>query len=175
MKTENNNCSIDDACGRIVSPWLVLLDNVPTAVLFLLGAVIVGMVWWPLAILMFLYNLSSIVLFWGLICIHCPHFATRACPCGYGTVASRYFKRKEGGNFRRIFKKNIAVMYPCWFVPFGAGIYMLCTRSSNGLLVLFIAFCVVGFILIPVISRLVGCKGCTLKDQCPWMKPAAKT
>jgi hypothetical protein len=37
--------------------------------------------------------------------------------------------------------------------------------------VLFIAFVIVGFVLIPAISRFVGCKGCEIKDQCPWMKP----
>jgi hypothetical protein len=172
MKIENENCSINDACGRVVPMWLILLDNIPTAAMFLLGAAIAGMVWWPLAIFMLLYNLSSIVMFWGFICRHCPHFGTQACPCGYGAIAPRYFNKKEGSNFRKIFRKNIAIMYPCWFFPFGAGIYLLCTRFSNDILVIFLAFCVIGFVLIPVISKFVGCKGCNIKDQCPWMKPA---
>jgi hypothetical protein len=175
MKTENESCSIVDACERIVPAWLVLLDNIPTAVLFLLGALMVGMAWWPLAIIMFLYNISAIVMFWGLICRHCPHFDTHACPCGYGAVAPKYFNKKEGGNFRKVFRKNIAIMYPCWLFPFAAGIYLLSTRFSNALLAVFIAFCVIGFVLIPLISRFVGCKGCNLRDECPWMKPSATT
>jgi hypothetical protein len=59
-------------------------------------------------------------------------------------------------------------MYPCWFIPFGVGIYLLCTGFPN-VLPLFISFVVVGFILIPAISRFVGCKGCELKKECPWM------
>ena len=162
-------------CGRIVSVRLILLDNIPTAVLFLLGAALTGMVWWPLGILMLLYNVSSIVMFWGLICTYCPHFGSRACPCGYGTIAPRFFTRKEGSDFRKVFRKNIAIMYPCWFLPFIAGIYLLCTEFSAFVLTILIAFSIIGFVLIPLISRFVGCKGCEIKDQCPWMKPASRT
>jgi hypothetical protein len=112
MNNENTNCSIHDSCERIVPSWLVLLDNIPTAILFLLGAALTGIVWRPLAIFMMLYNLCSIALFWSLICRYCRHFGTRACPCGYGIIAARYFSRKEEGNFRKIFRKNIAIMYP---------------------------------------------------------------
>ena len=169
MKNETTSCSIHDTCERIVPLWLVLLDNIPTAVLFLLGAAITGIVWWPLSICMMLYNLLSIILFWRLICPHCQHFGTRACPCGYGIAAARCFDKRKGGDFRRIFRKYITIMYPCWFLPFAAGLYLLYTRFSGTILALFSAFVMVGFVLIPVISKLVGCKGCTLKDQCPWM------
>jgi len=169
MENEITDCSITDACERVVPMWLVLLDNVPTAAMFVLGAVLAGMVWTPLAILMTLYNLLAIVLFWSLICRRCQHLGTRACPCGYGVIAARYFKRQEGGNFRKIFRKNIAVMYPCWFVPLAAGVYLLWTRYSGRLLTIFAAFVVIAFILIPAISRFVGCRGCNLKSQCPWM------
>jgi hypothetical protein len=173
MKSEYKNCSIHDACERIVPSWIVFLDNVPTAIMFLLGTILVGFVWWPLAILMLIYNLSSIVMFWALICPCCPHFGMRACPCGYGVVAARYFSSKEGRNFRKVFRKNIAIMFPCWFIPLGAGIYLLYARFSMNLLMIFVAFVVIGFVLIPAISRFVGCKGCELKEQCPWMSSAA--
>jgi hypothetical protein len=174
MNSENTNCSIHDTCERIVPSWLVLLDNIPTAVLFVLGAILVGIVWWPLAILMMIYNLASIILFWALICRYCHHFDTRACPCGYGAIAPKWFSRIAGGNFRKIFRKNIAIMYPCWLFPFVAGLYLLYARYSRDILIVFIAFVIVGFILIPAISKLVGCKGCELKDQCPWMSSESK-
>jgi hypothetical protein len=173
MNNENSSCSIHDSCERIVPSWLVLLDNIPTAILFLLGAALAGIVWRPLAIFMMLYNLSSIILFWSLICRYCRHFGTRACPCGYGVIGARYFSRKEEGNFRKIFRKNIAIMYPCWFIPLGAGIYLLYARFSREILMIFAAFVIVGFVLIPAISRFVGCRGCDLKDQCPWMTSEA--
>ena len=173
MKSESKNCSIHDACERVVPSWLVFLDNVPTAILFLLGTLLAGILWWPLAILMLVYNLSAIVMFWALICRHCPHFGTRACPCGYGGIAARHFSRKEGSSFRKVFRRNIAIMYPCWFIPLGTGIYLLHARFSMHLLMIFVAFVVVGFVVIPAISRFVGCKGCELKEQCPWMSSAA--
>ena len=174
MTDENSSCNIHNSCERIVPAWLVLVDNIPTLILFILGTVLVGIVSWPLAVLMMLYNLASIVLFWKLICSHCQHSGTRACPCGYGVIAVRYFQKKEASNFRKIFRKNITVMYPCWFIPFIAGIYLLCTRFSESILIIFIAFVVFGFILIPAISRFVGCKGCELKTQCPWMTSDSK-
>lgn len=175
MESETANCNIHNSCERIVPSWLVLLDNIPTAGMFILGAVLAGIVWWPLAIPMMLYNLASIILFWKLICRYCQHFGTRACPCGYGIIAARYFDRKEGGGFRKIFRKNIAIMYPCWLVPLGAGVYLLYTRFSRDILLIFLAFIIVGFVLIPAISRFVGCKGCDLKEQCPWMTSAVKS
>jgi hypothetical protein len=174
MKKENSNCSVPDSCERIVPLWLVLLDNIPTLILFVLGAILLGIIGWPLAIVLTIYNFASIILFWRLICPHCPHFSTRACPCGYGVLAARFFQRKEGGDFRRRFRKYIVIMFPAWFIPFGAGLYLLYSRYSSGILVIFAAFVVVGFILIPAISRFVGCKGCELKDQCPWMSSSAK-
>jgi hypothetical protein len=173
MNNENTKCNILDSCERIVPTWLVLLDNVPTIILFVLGSVLVGIAWWPLAIPMMLYNLSSIVMFWRLICRYCPHFGTRACPCGYGAIAAQFFSRKNGGSFRKIFRKNIAIMYPCWFIPTGVGIYLLFERYSRDLMLIFSAFVIVGYVLIPVISRFVGCRGCDLKDQCPWMTSEA--
>jgi hypothetical protein len=169
MKSENNDCGINNACERTVPAWLVLLDNMPTAIMFLLGATLAGIVWWPLALLMLIYDLSSIVMFWAFICRYCQHFGTRACPCGYGVVAAKYFGKKEGGNFRKVFRKNISIMYPCWFIPFGTGIYLLYTQYSSNILMIFVAFVIVGFVIIPAISRFVGCQGCNLKEQCPWM------
>jgi len=169
MVSENADCGIHNACERVVPTSLILLDNVPTLFMFLLGAILLGIVWWPLAIPMLLYDFAAIVMFWGRICPYCQHFETRACPCGYGIIAPKYFKRKEGKNFREVFRKNIIIMFPCWFLPLGAGIYLLYYHYSFQILIIFLAFALVAFILIPAISKFVGCKGCDLKEQCPWM------
>jgi hypothetical protein len=83
-------------------------------------------------------------------------------------MAPRYFKRKKG-DFKAKFRRNLAIMYPNWAAPFIAGVYLLWTAMSPLTLGLFVAFCIVGFALIPSISRFVGCSGCEIKDQCPWM------
>ena len=82
-------------CQRDVPGWMVFIDNAPTAVLFLLGGGILWMLWWPLSIAYLEYCCISIILFWGLICPHCHHFGTRACPCGYGVAAPKLFRVKD--------------------------------------------------------------------------------
>jgi hypothetical protein len=164
---DNAHCGIPNVCAREVPDWLVALDNGPTILLFVLGAAIMWLIWWPLAILFLAYCAASIVLFWAVICPYCHHFGTKACPCGYGVVARRFFKRKSSGDFRRVFRRNIAIMFPVWIVPLVGGIYLLWTGFSWLNAGLFIAFCVDGFAIIPAISIFVGCKGCEIKD-CPW-------
>ena len=147
----------------------MVLDNAPTVLLFILGAALLSRLWWPLAVVFLAYCATSIVLFWALICPSCHHYGTRACPCGYGAIAQRLFERKAVGDFKRAFKRNIGFMFPCWFAPLIGGAYLLWADPSRPLLGLFLAFGIVGFIVIPAIARFVGCRGCDIKDQCPWM------
>ena len=163
------DCNIPNNCERVVPAWLITLDNAPTAVLFLLGTAIlwkIGPLW---ALLFLAYCCLSIVLFWRRICPWCHHFGTTGCPCGYAKIASRLFKRRTGRDFKQVFRRNIVVVFPCWFIPLGVGIYLLWTDFGRGFLYLFLAFCLVGFVLIPAISKFVGCRSCEIKDQCPWM------
>ncbi len=156
-------------CTRVVPGWVVFVDNFPTVTMFVLGAALLWLIWWPLSIIFLVYCGASIVMFWGLICPYCHHFDTRACPCGYGVVAPKLFKARHGKEFRRVFKRNITIMFPAWIVPFVAGVYVLWLEFTWLVLVLFLAFCIIGFALIPAISKYIGCKGCEIKDQCPWM------
>jgi len=32
-----------------------------------------------------------------------------------------------------------------------------------------VIFSLIGFVVIPVISKLVGCKNCEVREDCPWM------
>ena len=166
------DCGIPNTCSRTVPTWLVLLDNIPTMSMFILGAILVWLIWWPLSIIFLIYCVASIVLFWALICPYCHHYASRACPCGYGVMAPKLFRSKRDTSkrtFREVFRKNISIMFPCWLVPFVAGIYLLFTNYSIMVLILFVLFCIVGFVLIPSISKFVGCKDCEIKEDCPWV------
>ncbi len=169
LMADGANCGIPNACARVVPAWLLLLDNIPTLGLFVLGAVLLWMLWPPLAIAILAYDLLSIVLFWGRICRYCKHFDTKACPCGYGVLAPRLFHKKEAKSFRDVFRKNIVIMFPCWFIPLGVGGYLFASKYSWEILTVFLSFIVLGFVLIPAISKFVGCKGCNLKEECPWM------
>jgi hypothetical protein len=169
---EGTDCGIPNLCRRTVPGWLVALDNIPTICLFALGGLIIWFFKWYFAVIFLAYCALSIVMFWGLICPYCHHFKTRACPCGYGIVASKFFRSrlaKGKTGFRRVFRRNIAIMFPCWVAPLVAGLYLLWTAYTPLTLAFFVAFCIDGFALIPAISVLVGCKDCEIKDDCPWM------
>lgn len=173
MKKEENGCGIPNACSRNIPVWLVLLDNIPTITMYLLGAAIL----WPLGAgwgsAYLVYSFLSVFLFWMRICPYCHHYGTLACPCGYGIISAKLFSPKQAssGDFRNVFRRNIIVVFPSWFVPSGVGGYLLWKDFSVPRLWLFAAFCVVGYILIPLISKLVGCRNCSVKDDCPWMMP----
>ena len=59
---------------------------------------------------------------------------------------------------------------PIWLVPLGIAICLLSTDYSDHVLILTILFCPVGFAVIPLLSRLLGCKNCEIKEDCPWMR-----
>jgi hypothetical protein len=165
--SQKADCGIPDRCAREVPAWLVALDNGPTILLFILGGAILWLLWWPFSVLFLAYCASSIVLFWAVICPYCHHFGTHACPCGYGSVAPKFFARKTGIDFGRKFRQNIAIMFPVWIAPLLGGFYVLYTGFSWPVLGLLVAFCIDGFAVIPAISYFVGCKGCEIQD-CPW-------
>ncbi len=162
---------IESPCIKRKIPfWLVLLDNVPTLILFVLGAIIVYQVSTIGAMIFVVYSLFSVVFFWARICPFCHHYNTLACPCGYGAISAKLFKERQGKSFKKVFRQNIGIVFPNWFVPFAIAIYLLATRYTNELFILTIAFSLIGFVVIPLISRLVGCKNCEIKEDCPWMK-----
>lgn len=155
--------------SRRIPIWLVLLDNIPTIFLFILGFLIINIISNVAAILYTIYAVVSVIWFWARICPYCHHFETYACPCGYGFISSRLFSRKDSSLFQKVFKRNILIVFPNWFIPLFVGLYLLIRQYSVKILVLLIIFSIVGFLIIPLISKLVGCKNCEIKEDCPWM------
>lgn len=157
-------------CDRVVSTGRVLLDNLPTAALFVLGAWLMRPLGRAAPVLYLLGCAGSIVWFWARICTACGHYGTRACPCGYGVIAARFFKPHPTRDFHRRFRRNLPVMFPWWFAPPAVAIYELWHGAPRISVVPLAVFCVLGFVVIPLISRRLGCADCALKDQCPWMQ-----
>jgi len=152
------------------SLWLVLLDNLPTLVLTILGAIIIYNISKLGAFGYVIYSLLSILWFWARICPYCHHYGTNACPCGYGVISAKFFKKRENKSFKKVFKQNIVAVFPTWFVPFIIAMYLLVIRNNQEVLILTIAFSLLGFVIIPIISKFVGCKNCEVKEDCPWMQ-----
>ncbi len=148
---------------------LILLDNVPTLIMFILGALIISMLTSVYGTFYVIYSAFSIIWFWAKICPYCSHHDTMSCPCGYGVISAKLFKRKTGKDFKKVFKTNIIVLFPCWLIPVAAGTYLLIDNFTFSLLLYVILFCVTGFLIIPLISKMVGCKNCEIKKDCPWM------
>jgi hypothetical protein len=170
-RLDNNaaDCGIPIVCERIIPAWLVLLDNIPTIVMFFLGSALIWKIHPIFSMLFLIYCGLSIVLFWRLICPWCHHFDGSGCPCGYGKISSRFFKRKTGKEFKKVFRQNIGILFPCWIIPFATGLYLLWTKFTWPLFSLLLSFCLVGFVLIPAISKFIACRSCEIKADCPWM------
>ena len=156
-------------CGRVVPPHLVLLDNIPTLLLFILGYAIIARLSIAGALCFLAYALASVIWFLARICTYCRYYGTVSCPCGYGIISARLFGRKTGRSFRKAFRTNIIAQFPNWFVPPAVGAYALITDFSLQMLILVILFCIDGFLVIPLISKLVGCRNCETRADCPWM------
>jgi len=60
-------------------------------------------------------------------------------------------------------------MFPCFFIPPIAGAVLIWNGTTRSILATLVAFCLIAFAAIPMISKLVGCKGCEIRDECPWM------
>ena len=88
---------------------------------------------------------------------------------GYGIISSKLFSCKDSILFKKVFKRNILIVFPNWFVPFFVGIYLLINQYSVKVLGLLIIFSIIGFLIIPLISKFAGCKNCEIKEDCPWM------
>lgn len=144
-----------------------VVENLPLAVMVVLGTFMGWMVWPPLAAVYLGYFAISIVLYWRIICPYCFHFGTPSCPSGYGGIAARLFYPQDKARFREIFKKRVAIQYPNWFVPPLFGAYLLWSDFSWRMVLVLAAFLVIAFLVIPFVSRRIVCRKCANRKNCP--------
>lgn len=161
------------ACARKFSNKTVIIDNTPTVILWILASILLIQINWIFAVLFWIYIPFSILWFWRFICTYCTHFDTNCCPCGYAKGAAKLFLFRDETKFQEAFNKNIAIVFPYWFVPLIAGVYLLYTLYPEipiFILIVFIAAMIDGFVMVPLVSKNVGCKECPTRDECPWAK-----
>jgi len=133
-----------------------LIDNLPYLGMMLLGSAI------------FPAGLRGSPWGWALAGLY---FASRLCPCGYGRIAAKLRPRKDTSLFARQFRRHIPVIVPLWIIPVVvAGGVLAIGRFGWVLLVLLIAFIVVSFVVLPLVSTRYGCASCPQRDMCPWME-----
>lgn len=149
-----------------VSPWSILLDNAKMAAMYALGVLLVAGVWWLLGALYLAYCFFSLWLYIRLICPSCLCYHTATCRSGYHIFARRY-PPADAAVFARRFKRHVVWLYPVWFVPPLAAIYLFLTAFSWGTVILLALFSLVSFVLLPYISRAHSCKTCANVAHCP--------
>ena len=148
-----------------MTPRDILRENALQIVMYILGAALCVLFWWPLAILYLLYAVLSNVLYMAWVCPYCGHYALGTCPAGFHILSGRRFKAKLGTTFAREFRRNLWVMIPGWFVPPLVAVYLLVTGFSWLVLTLLVIFCVIAFWWLPESSKS-HCEGCETVD-CP--------
>lgn len=147
----------------------VIIHELPEFLMYILGALIMSYLGIILMIVYVIYIITSSLWFMRFVCTYCPHYDNLKCPSGYATVSAKLFKKRETKKFTVMFKRNIAIVLPSWFLPVIAGIFILQDEINLITIFLFVAFIVNSFIVLPIISKKYGCNECDLKDRCPWM------
>lgn len=147
-----------------------LLNNLPGILTYALGSAILFHLWTIFGVLYVVFCVAGIVLFWGLICSHCTLYDRRCCPCGFGKISSRFFKEGGPSQFPRVFKIYVPIFALLWVLPLLGGIILLMKNPTLHYFLLLLSFSIIGFVLVPVLSRVHGCRDCPLKGKCPWTK-----
>lgn len=147
----------------------MIMHNLPEFIMYVLGAIIMSYLGLKVLIIFVVYTVFSTLWFMRFICTYCPHYDKLKCPSGYAMVAAKLFKKRNMSKFHTMFKRHIVVVFPTWFVPVIAGIYLLIIELTIEVIVLLIIFILDAFIILPWASRTYGCNHCELKDKCPWM------
>ena len=145
--------------------WTILRENSLQILMYILGSMLIGLIWWPLGLVYLAYSLYSNVLYMAWICPYCGHYALGTCAAGFDILSRKRFKPQPGKTFGSEFRRKSWVLYPGWFLPPVAGLYLLVFQFSWVSLALLAIFCVDAFWLLPEVSKK-HCENCETVD-CP--------
>jgi len=148
-----------------VTLWYILRENALQIIMYILGAILVGLIRWPLAAAYLLLAAASTIFYMYWVCPYCGHYQLATCPAAFDVLSGKIFKPLPGRTFRRQFTLGAIVLGPGWFLPPLAALYLLLTGFSWLILALLIVFCAVAFWLLPQQSKS-HCDGCETVD-CP--------
>lgn len=157
------------------SPLSTVVENLPYAVMVLLGALVIAvalrpsLLTWIATSAYVAYGILGSLWIILFLCPHCPSFGERSCPCGYGTIAARLRPRGDPGLFAAKFRRHIPVIVPLWIIPLAAGVVPMFNSLSWLLAILLALFVLDGFLILPALSKGHGCKQCPQREACPWM------
>ena len=141
----------------------ILRENTLQIIMYILGTVLIGLLWRPLGPVYLAYSLFSNVLFMAWICPYCRHYLLGACAAGFDILSRKRFKAQPGRTFGTEFRRRAWVLYPGWFLPPVAGLVVLIAQFSWVALALLVVFCVDAFWLLPETSKK-HCENCETVD-----------
>jgi len=160
---------VTNQAAHKVSPGAVILDNAKLVAMYGLGAWLIFPTWPVLGWIYLAYCALSLLFYIRFICPYCFRYHAGTCLSGYHIFA-QVFKPQEPGKFATQFKRYVAVLFPAWFLPPLAGVYLLITNFSWLVIVQVVLFCLVAFVILPYISGKHSCKECENAENCPWRK-----
>ncbi len=151
--------------------WPVIFETSALLFTYALGTALCALAWPPLALGYVALIVGCNLLFMAWICPYCRHCEERTCHSGYHHIA-RFFRPKANRGFAQQFRRNVAVVYPVWFLPPVAGVVRLVADADLWSGVVLALFCLSGFVALPLASRQI-CAGCVNAPECPRGKGAS--
>ena len=145
--------------------WPIVRENTALVAMYALGVVLTLLLWWPLALIYLGYALFSNLLYMARVCAYYAHYSTATCHAGYHLFSGGRFQAKEGRDFAGQFRRNVVLLFPGWFVPPIAGVYLLYKDMTWLVATVMVIFLLVGFVILPRDSRRY-CEGCE-NEGCP--------
>jgi hypothetical protein len=143
----------------------ILRENALQIIMYILGAIITGLIWWPLAIIYLAIAVATNIFYMYWVCPYCGHYALGTCAAGFDWLSGKHFKAKLNRTFRGQFSLGTVVVGIGWFLPPIAAVSLIIVHFSWLVLTLLTAFSVIGFWLLPESSKK-HCDGCETVD-CP--------
>lgn len=150
---------------RNVTLGYILRENAWQLLMYLLGALLMGLLWPPLVGLYLALAVLGNLFYMYWVCPYCGHYALGTCPAAFDVLSGRRFRPLPGRTFRRQFTLGTIVLAPGWFLPPLAALPLLLRGFSWPIFGLLIAFCLVAFWLLPSQAQS-HCEGCETVD-CP--------
>jgi hypothetical protein len=143
----------------------VLRENAWQLAMYALGMILIGQVNWVFALMYLAYGLFSNVIYMAVVCPYCGHYGLGTCKAGFHILSGGRFRPRPNRTFVKQFPFGAAAVSLGWFLPPLAAAYLLLRDFSWLTVILFGAFCIVSFWLLPQDSQR-HCAECEMVD-CP--------
>ena len=146
-----------------MSAWDILRQNALQVLMYILGAALCVLLWWPLAVIYLVYAVLSNVLYMAWVCPYCGHYSLGTCPAGLDILSVGASTRARVHVCR--ISPKCGRNDPRLVLPPIVGLYLLVMGFSWLMLSLLVVFCLVAFWWLPESSKK-HCEGCETVD-CP--------